>query len=431
MSFGPRHFTLAPWLWLVVCSMSNAVWAQDPTDQEHQHEHMQMNMPMNTGWQFMQDGIVFVNFNHQGGPRGGDEVIVPNWWMGMASRETSRGRLTFTSMLSLDPATVGKSGYRELFQVGEALDGRPLIDRQHPHDLFMQLAAVWRFPVNDSTAFTLAGAAAGEPALGPVAFMHRASAVDNPTAPLGHHTFDSTHISFGVITAAVDHGPWTVEGSVFNGREPDEHRWDFDFARLDSFSGRVWFRPTPEWDLQVSSGRLTKPEELEPGNITRSTASASWTRKQGQDISGVTAGVGVNNTDHGTRASFFLEGATHKALNGFYARFEVQQVETVLLQTDAIVEGRAAETKDPVLAFTAGAVRDVLNYLGWQGGFGADVTFYRTPDALQSGYGAHPVSFHLFFRLRPPAGSMGRMWNMRMSQPMAGHIDKPMSHSAP
>ena len=141
-------------------------------------------------------------------------------------------------MLSLDPATVGKDGYREIFQAGEALDGRPLIDRQHPHDLFMQLAAVWRMPVTASTGFTLAGGPAGEPALGPVAFMHRASAADNPTAPLGHHTFDSTHIAFGVVTAAVDHGPWVVEGSVFNGREPDENRWDFDFGRLDSFSGR-------------------------------------------------------------------------------------------------------------------------------------------------------------------------------------------------
>ena len=115
-------------------------------------------MNMNPGWQFMQDGIVFAEFNHQGGPRGGNEFVAPNWWMGMATRETSHGRLTFTSMFSLDPATVGKAGYREIFQAGEALNGRPLIDRQHPHDLFMQLAAVWRVPMSASTGFTLAGA---------------------------------------------------------------------------------------------------------------------------------------------------------------------------------------------------------------------------------------------------------------------------------
>ena len=193
-------------------------------------QQMQMNMAMPSGWQFMQDGVVFAEFNHQGGPRGGNEFGAPNWWMGMASRETSRGRLTLTSMFSLDPATVGKAGYREIFQAGEALNGRPLIDRQHPHNLFMQLAAIWRVPINTSTGLTLAGAPVGEPALGPVAFMHRASAADNPTAPLSHHTFDSQHISFGVVTAAVDHGPFVIEGSVFNGREPDENRWDIDFG---------------------------------------------------------------------------------------------------------------------------------------------------------------------------------------------------------
>jgi hypothetical protein len=150
--------------------------------------------------------ILFAEFDHQGGPRGGNEFVAPNCWMGIATREMSRGRLTFTSMFSLDPATVGKAGYREIFQAGEALNGRPLIDRQHPHNLFMQLAAIWRVPMNESTGFTLAGAPVGEPALGPVAFMHRASAADNPTAPLSHHKFDSQHIAFGVVTAAVDHG---------------------------------------------------------------------------------------------------------------------------------------------------------------------------------------------------------------------------------
>src|ERR1700730_814724 len=173
-----------------------------------QHEHMQMNM--GSGWQFMQDGVLFAEFNHQGSDRGGNEFVVPNWWMGMASRRTSHGQFTFTSMLSLDPATVGKAGYREILQAGEALNGRPLIDRQHPHDFFMQLAAVWRIPLTSSTGLTLAGAPAGEPALGPVAFMHRASAADNPTAPLSHHKFDSQHISFGVVTAAGAHGALVV-----------------------------------------------------------------------------------------------------------------------------------------------------------------------------------------------------------------------------
>jgi hypothetical protein len=382
---------------------------------------MSMNMGGAAGWKFMQDGMLFAIYNHQGSARGGDEFVAPNWWMGMASRSTSHGQLTFTGMLSLDPATLGQDGYREIFQVGEALEGRPLIDRQHPHDFFMQLAAVWRVPITSATGFTLAGGPVGEPALGPVAFMHRASAADNPTAPLSHHTFDSTHISFGVITAAVDHGRWLVEGSVFNGREPDEHRWDFDFGRLDSVSGRLWFRPNTEWELQVSTGHLNDPEQLEPGNAERTTASASWTRKNASDFSSVTIGYGRNDTEHGARNAVFVEGARRVGPNTFYSRFEGLQVETALLLTDAIVEGPAAEHTSPVFAFTAGAVREMLDVSGFRGGVGADVTFYGVPNSLEPAYGSHPVSFHVFFRLQLPTGPMGKMWNMRMSQPMAGH----------
>src|SRR6185503_4094560 len=139
--------------------------------------------------------------------------------------------------------------------------------------------------ITASTGLTLAGGPAGEPALGPVAFMHRASAMDNPTAPLGHHLFDSTHVAFGVVTAAVDRGPFVVEASVFNGREPDQDRWNIDFGRLDSFSGRVWFKPNAEWEFQASSGHLTEPEELEPGqDVTRTTLSGSWTRREATSI---------------------------------------------------------------------------------------------------------------------------------------------------
>ena len=426
MEFGGRRIVLALWS-IGVLAISSRALAQDPAPPPDagaaagQHDHMQMNMPMNDGWQLMQDGIVFAEFNHQGGPRGGNEFVVPNWWMGMATRKTSHGQLTFTGMLSLDPATVGKDGYREIFQAGEALNGRPLIDRQHPHDLFMQLAAVWRVPVTPSTGFTLAGGPVGEPALGPVAFMHRASAADNPTAPLGHHTFDSSHVAFGVITAAVDHGPWVVEGSVFNGREPDEQRWDFDFGPLDSFSGRVWYRPNSEWELQASSGRLKSPEALEPGNIVRSTVSESWTRKNGAAISSVTAAYGRNDTDHGSRNAFFVEGARRANRHTVYGRFEALQVEPSLLLTGAALDEPPAHVKGPVFAFTIGGVRDLFNARGFEGGLGADLSVYGVPDELRPMYSPHPVSFHLFFRLRPPAGRMGRMWNMRMSQPMAGH----------
>ena len=426
MGLGRRRIALA------LCSLSFSFVPAAARAQDAPSDRMQMAMPMNNGWEFMQDGVVFAEFNHQSGPRGGDEFVAPNWWMGVASRKTAHGEFTFTGMFSLDPATVGKGGYRELFQAGEALNGRPLIDHQHPHDLFMQLAAVWRLPVTEATGFTIAGGPAGEPALGPVAFMHRASAAENPTAPLSHHTFDSTHIAYGVVTAAIDHGPWVLEGSVFNGREPDENRWDFDFGRLDSVSGRLWYRPTAEWEFQVSTGHLIAPEALEPGNIERSTASVSWTQRNGSDFSAVSAGYGRNDTDHGARNAMFLEGTRHAGLNSLYGRFEVVQAETALLQADMVPAGALANATDPVFALTVGAVRDVLRVSGWEGGLGADVTLYGAPASLTPTYGNHPVGFHLFFRLRPPAGSMGRMLNMRMAQPMAGHsMAMPMTHPMP
>src|SRR6185369_17061605 len=149
-----------------------------------QHDHAHMNAGGNQGWQLMQDGVVWTMFNDQSGPRGGEDFIAPNWWMLMATRNTSRGAVLLSGMLSLDPATVGADGYRELFQAGEVFEGRPIVDRQHPHDFFMQLAASWRLALSASTHLTLTGAPAGSATLGPIPYMHRASSFDNPMAPL-------------------------------------------------------------------------------------------------------------------------------------------------------------------------------------------------------------------------------------------------------
>jgi hypothetical protein len=393
---------------------------QEPAGHDHDHMNMNMDMDMGTsrGWHFMQDGIVFGLFNHQGGARGGHaEVKAPNWWMGMWGRPIGHQHLTFTTMVSLDPVTVGRKGYAELFQSGESLDGRPVVDRQHPHDFFMQLAGVWRAPLGGTTGLTIAGGPAGEPALGPVAFMHRASAAENPTAPLGHHTFDSTHISYGVVTAAVDHGPWTVEGSLFNGREPDEHRWNLDLGPLDSVSSRVWFRPNAEWEFQASSGFLNNPEALDPVDVVRTTISGSWLRRQDADFTAVTAGVGVNRTNADHHGSFFTEATRRTGLNTVYGRFEAHEPEMSLLLT-----GQLPATPQPIdrhgtlLALTIGGVRDVGRGRGLELGLGGDLSVYRVPDVLRTGGYGRPVSFRLFLRLRP-AGS-GRMWNARMAHPM-------------
>ena len=366
-------------------------------------------------WHVMQDGVIYGMFNHQAAPRGGDEFRVPNWWMGMFSRKVGRGSLTINTMLSLDLLTVGKKGYRELFQVGEAFEGKPLIDYQHPHDLFMQLAAVWRVPIGARTGFTLAGGPSAEPALGPIAFMHRASAMENPMSPLGHHTLDSTHIAFGVVTAAIDHGPWTLEGSVFNGREPDEDRWDFDFGAMDSYAARIWLRPRQEWELQLSSGRLKDPEELGHGDIVRTTASASWLKQSGENFTAATAAYGINNGDEVNRGSFVLEATKRSGRYSMFGRLEYVEVETATLLED---DSLAHEEKDTVSALTLGAVRELPRWRRLETGIGAAVTFYAVPDRLQSTYGLRPVSFQVFLRLRPAAGAMGRMWNMHMIKPM-------------
>ena len=363
----------------------------------------------------MQDAVVFGLFNHQGGPRGGDELRVPNWWMGMFNRKVKSSELTINTMFSLDPLTVGKRGYRELFQVGETFEGRPLIDYQHPHDVFMQLAVVWRMPVGAKTGFTLAGGPSAEPAIGPVAFMHRASAMENPMSPLSHHTFDSTHIAFGVVTAAVDRGPWSIEGSVFNGREPDEDRWDFDFGAMDSYAGRVWFRPGGQWEFQASSARLKSPEELGHGNIVRTTASASWLRRDGTNFTAVTAAFGVNNGEDANRRSLLLEATKRVGPLTPYGRLEFVDVETGVLLDDHSIDHAV---KDTVAALTIGAVRDLRGWRRMESGIGAAVTFYGVPTALEPTHGRRPVSFQVFLRLRPAAGATGRMWNMHMIKPM-------------
>ncbi len=369
---------------IVLLAVAHAAAAQ-----EHDHAKMLRDMAAaQGGWHWMQDGDLVLMLNDQGGPRGGTDVSAPNWWMVMTTRKTSHGTVTLNGMWSLDPATVGNPGYHELFQSGESYQGQPIVDHQHPHDLFMELSASWRTELSPSAALTLTGAPVGSPAIGPIPFMHRASAFDNQLAPLTHHLFDSTHISFGVATASLELGKWTVEGSVFNGREPDEHRWDFDFAAMDSVSGRLWFKPTSQWALQVSTAHLVEPEALEPGNVQRTTASASWTHVAGDRIDGITAGYGRNDPAYDRpRQGGFLEAAHHDGASTLYGRAEITQLDHHIADVT-------------VGAFTVGGVRDILTRHGFESGVGAALTFYATPGTLDSSYGPHPVSFQVFFRLR-------------------------------
>jgi hypothetical protein len=302
-------------------------------------------------------------------------------------------------MFSLDPATATPRGYRELFQAGESYKGEPIVDRQHPHDALMQATAAWRVPTGASSGLTIGGGPVGEPTLGPAAFMHRASAAENPAAPLAHHTLDSTHITMGVVSAAVDSGRWTAEASVFNGREPDDNRWDLmDPGALDSWAARLWFAPSPGWEFQVSHGFLSEPEELEPGDIRRTTASGSWLDTRPDGFFAATVAAGRNDTSQGDYHAVLGEATDRRGPHSIYGRLEVLQTE--------LTEG------EWLTAATIGAVREIGIWGGWETGIGGDVTLYRVPDALRASHGDHPVSFHVFVRVRVPEGHMGRMWNM-------------------
>jgi hypothetical protein len=396
--------------------ISSATWlhAQDaPTAASQSPDHSQMNMSSGS-WMWMTDGTIFVTFNEQGGARGERELKSQNWFMVMGTHRLGRGELTLTGMFSAEPATTTLRGYSELFQMGEAYQQLENIDRQHPHDLFSQLAAIWQVR---ASAYRLSFAAApmGEATLGPVVFMHRSSASENPTSPLGHHTLDSTHVVQGVVAGAIDRGPVTLEGSWFRGREPDEHRADIDLGALDSWAARVWYRPSSAWSIQVSHGFLKEPEQLEPGDIRRTTASVSWQLGRDDNELAMSAMVGHNKRTYTDLTAFVSELTLHRNRFFAYGRYEQVEVETEHLLFPTVVhKPHPGELIDLMGAVTAGGGLEIGRYAGMEFGLGADLTFYAVPARLVADYGQHPLSSHVFLRVRLPTGSMGRMRDMTM-----------------
>jgi hypothetical protein len=228
-------------------------------------------------WRAMAHGFVFGIYADQDGPRGESQAFSTNMAMLASGRSLHGGTLALRGMLSLEPL-MGRTGDVHLLQTGESADGvNHLIDRQHPHELAMELAAIYSHAAGPGRSVFLYAGWPGEPALGPPAFMHRASGVDIPIAPLAHHWMDATHITFGVLTAGLTWGPAKLDASAFNGREPDAERWDLEAPRLDSASVRVTLNPSPAFSAQASAGWLTVPERLHPDiDVTRYTASLSW-----------------------------------------------------------------------------------------------------------------------------------------------------------
>jgi hypothetical protein len=396
---------------------SAAVRAQDQAPADQPMDATQ-NTP-SSNWMFMYDGALFATFNRQTGNRGDTQFRSQNWLMLMASRPAGRAQLTLSGMFSAEPATVTSQGYAHLFQMGEAYKGLENTDRQHPHDLFTQLAVTLRVPVGSRAGVTFAAAPVGEATLGPVAFMHRASSHDIPSSPLAHHTLDSTHISDGVLAVSMDVHPWIFEASAFRGREPDEKRWDIKPGRLDSGAARIWFRPSNEWIAQVSYGKITQPERLIAGDVYRTTASLSWTR----GFLALTEMYGHNKRTYSDTSASVTELTARLGKQSVYGRFEWLQIETEhLLFPLTIHKPHVGERIDWLQALTLGGIHDFWTAGGHATvGVGGDIGTYGVPYFLQQQYGVHPLSFHVFLRVRPPADHMGSMVNTTMMQPLAGH----------
>src|SRR5258708_2063159 len=340
-------------------------------------------------WDVMLHGFAFLEGDVQGGARGASQLGILNWGMLMASRTVAGGRFQGRAMLSLEPATIGAGGYPLLLQTGESHAGQPLHDHQHPHDFLMELAVMYERALGRSLGMELYAAPAGEPALGPVAFMHRPSAMDVATAPLGHHWQDATHIAFGVITAGVFGKQWKLEGSVFNGREPDEHRWDIDPLRLDSYSGRVTLNPDDHWSLTAGYGWLKSPEGLNPTeSVHRATASVLHGVKIGEEGSWSTALVWGANA-HGGLTSHSLLAESEAALESgdiVFGRAEWVQKsaeELVLPPTEL-----AASRQFNVSAMSLGYVREVAKFGGMVLRAGGMGTVNMVPGSLEAAYGS-------------------------------------------
>jgi hypothetical protein len=369
---------------------SGTSWQPDSTPMEGIHGLL-------GDWTTMVHGFIDAVYDNQGGPRGGHKTFSESMLMGMAQTSLGPGHLILRGMISLDPA-MGKSGYPLLLQTGETANGiTPLIDRQHPHDFFMELAAIYSAPVaQDTSAFLYVGYP-GEPALGPPTFMHRYSGMENPEAPIGHHWLDATHVTFGVVTAGLVYRDWKIEGSLFNGREPDQQRWDFDSLRLDSGSGRVTWNPSEDWSFQASYGFIQSPEQLEPDvNQHRVTASAIYNKKLEHGNWQTTFAWGQNNQQPGISSNaYLLESALGWYGHTIFTRAENTQKNELFLPGSPL----AGRTFD-VSKFSLGYVYDINVAEHVSLGLGAVGSLYALPSALDPFYGSNPQSYTLFTRLK-------------------------------
>ena len=380
---------------------SGTSWQPDATPMHAFHASL-------AGWMLMLHGNLFAGFDAQSSDRGDEKVFSPSWIMAMARRPVLSADVTLRAMLSLDAVTMGERGYPLLLQSGEAVDGEPLADRQHPHDLFMELAGSTMVPLGSSVAIELYGGPAGEPALGPVAFPHRRSASADPLAVLAHHWQDSTHISFGVLTAGLVTRLAKLEASWFNGREPDQERYDLDLHALDSYSVRLCVSPDESWSGQVSYGRLDEPEELEPGvSVQRITASVMHVaRPRWAEAVSTTAVWGHNIPSEGeaTDGALIESTAEMGAPGTVFGRAEL----VVKAGHDLALAPEMAEDTFTVGSLVLGFLHDFGAVGGLVPGIGVRGSANLIGDDLAAVYGTHvPVGAMVFVRVEPAAMEHG------------------------
>ncbi len=370
--------------------------AQDPP---HQHT----TATASDTWQWRVEGTVFAGYNYQHRKfTDFDEIESQNWLMTSLQKAIGgTSAVQLIGMFSFEPFTLRDIGSPQVFQTGETYNGAPLIDYQHPHDLFMNLGGEFSHSFG-ATSVTAAGYVVGPAPIGPPVFMHRPSAIENPQAPLGHHYLDATHIAPGVVSVGVERVGFSVEFGAFHGQEPDEDRLDLDTAALDSFAARVSWADGP-WQLQISGADLKTPERKSPYDAKRVTASASYFKGDEQRSIAWTAAFGQNREVFGNLEAYLLEVNRHVGRHSFYGRGE--NVQKDILDAGFHPIG-VAHTHRPsrVSALTLGYTRDVAAPTWGDFGIGGDVTGYIVPDNLKESYGS-PVSFHVFVRYRGKAGA--------------------------
>jgi hypothetical protein len=365
-----------------------------------------MLMSMKGNWMLMFHGNAFVLDTQQSSPRGGDKFFSTNWFMPMAQHSMGPGQLTFRAMLSLEPATVTRRRYPLLFQQGETAYGVPIADGQHPHDFFMELAAIYDLPLSEHDLLTFYVAPEGDPAIGPTAYPHRASASENPVGTLGHHQQDSTHIASDVLTVGWTHRMVRIEFGGFHGREPDEFRWNIDQGKVDSWSSRLTVQPGQNWSAQVSYGRIASPEAMFPSeDQARTTVSAMYNRplRQGNWASTAVWGRTRPLEDSAKENSYLFESTINFRENNYaWVRLENAGRSNELLTGEhPLPGGFEEEPLTHVQAYTFGYDRaiDLLPHVS--SAVGAQVTAYGVGQPLQSTYGSDPAGVTIFLRFRP------------------------------